>query len=430
MKTHAGAPVDDQRPRLDGGGLADAAVPATAGGQPITLDAAGRLTALRGVSLGYSGMGYLIEAAPPIPGVSQHFLMDASMRRVLKASADGAEVERYAYEGANRVAVLDRFGTVTESTLFDGVDHPIRLKRGGTTVFLELDLAGHVRRLRAPGGGDLGGYRYSAFGKQLEDTASASFTQPYRWKGRPRDVLGGVETYDMRARVWLPEVGVFSAIDELAYHDARSTLWGWPGQSPVRWSDPYGRGVTPRGPDFLGLLGDAAFQNAADLRDFAVADYNAGNYTSAYFHGGLAFDMALIGVAAKALPAIVDAVAMTEGGGRSCKTGARGSSGRGQATATGGGETKQTGSYTNTHASGKTYSGKGSRTRSQQSGRRQARANDDPHTATDWTPAENTREAFKQESRRLDGQGGVESPSNYNEVESPGKRFRIEDGEL
>ena len=45
------------------------------------------------------------------------------MRRVLKASADGAEVERYAYEGANRVAVIDRFGTVTESTLFDGVDH-------------------------------------------------------------------------------------------------------------------------------------------------------------------------------------------------------------------------------------------------------------------------------------------------------------------
>ena len=45
----------------------------------------------------------------------------------------------------------------------------------------------------------------------------------------------------MRARVWLPEVGVFSAIDELAYHDARSTLCGWPGQSPVRWADLDGR---------------------------------------------------------------------------------------------------------------------------------------------------------------------------------------------
>ena len=45
----------------------------------------------------------------------------------------------------------------------------------------------------------------------------------------------------MRARVWLPEVGVFSAIDELAFHSSRTTLWGWPGQSPVRWSDPSGR---------------------------------------------------------------------------------------------------------------------------------------------------------------------------------------------
>ncbi|MEZ4264615.1 MAG: hypothetical protein R3B36_36455 [Polyangiaceae bacterium] len=110
--------------------------------------------------------------------------------------------------------------------------------------------------------------------------------------------------------MWLPEVGVFSAIDEFAYHDARSTL-GWLAFS-VRWRDPYGRGVVPRGPDFLRLLGDAAFDNAADLRDFAVADYQAGNYTSV-LPRGLAFDMALIGVAAKALPAIDDAVAMAEG---------------------------------------------------------------------------------------------------------------------
>ena len=90
----------------------------------------------------------------------------------------------------------------------------------------------------------------------------------------------------------------------------------------------------------------------------------------------------------------------------------------------------QTGSYTNFHRSGKTYIGKGSRKRSQQSGRRQARVNDDPHVATDWTPARDTRDAFKQESRRLDGQGGVNSPSNYNKVESPGRRYRQEDGDL
>jgi hypothetical protein len=36
-------------------------------------------------------------------------------------------------------------------------------------------------------------------------------------------------------------LGVFLSIDEFAYHDARSTLWGWPGQNPYRWRDPTGR---------------------------------------------------------------------------------------------------------------------------------------------------------------------------------------------
>ncbi|MEZ4264603.1 MAG: RHS repeat-associated core domain-containing protein, partial [Polyangiaceae bacterium] len=165
--------------------------------------------------------------------------------------------------------------------------HPIRLKRGGTTVFLELDLAGNVRRLRAPGGGDLGGYGYSAFGKQLEDTASASFTQPYRWKGRPRDVLGGVETYDMRARVWLPEVGVFSAIDELAFHSSRTTLWGWPSQSPVRWADQDGRcGQYCVGAVIGGVLGGLYYAATAST-DQTWGEFAAGAAQAAAIGAGI-----------------------------------------------------------------------------------------------------------------------------------------------
>ncbi len=90
---------------------------------------------------------------------------------------------------------------------------------------------------------------------------------------------------------------------------------------------------------------------------------------------------------------------------------------------------KETGSYTNTHASGKKYHGKGDKARSQASGRREAAANNDPHVATDWTPAKNDREAFKQESRRIDADGGASSPTNYNRIESPGKKMRLEDGD-
>jgi RHS repeat-associated protein len=103
-----------------------------------------------------------------------------------------------------------------------------------------MDCAGNIRRLRAAGGADLGGYRYSAFGKTLEDTTTV--VQPHRWKGRwASDVAGGI--YDVRARQWSPNLGAFLSIDEFAFHDASSTLWGWPGQNPIVFADPDGRGT-------------------------------------------------------------------------------------------------------------------------------------------------------------------------------------------
>jgi hypothetical protein len=36
-------------------------------------------------------------------------------------------------------------------------------------------------------------------------------------------------------------MGGFLTIDQYAYHDPSSTLWGWPGQNAIRWSDPSGR---------------------------------------------------------------------------------------------------------------------------------------------------------------------------------------------
>ena len=89
----------------------------------------------------------------------------------------------------------------------------------------------------------------------------------------------------------------------------------------------------------------------------------------------------------------------------------------------------EVGSYTNTHESGRTYSGKGTRQRSQISGAREARVNNDPHIATDFTPAKNNREAFKDESRRIDAHGGPKSTNNYNRIESPGKKYRKQDGD-
>jgi RHS repeat-associated protein len=142
---------------------------------------------------------------------------------------------------SENLASVRRLASDAGFYLFDGIDHPLRIKVAATntTAYYELDLAGNVRGLRASGGASLGGYRYSAFGQTLEDTTSIN--QPLRWKARWfSNVAGG--TYDMRARQWSPELGVFLTVDEFDWHSRRTTLWGWPGQSPARYRDPSGRG--------------------------------------------------------------------------------------------------------------------------------------------------------------------------------------------
>jgi len=237
-------------------------------------------------------------AAPATPSPTRSTAARASRRPQTRVRAFRAQSVDYKYRArrvvrrrpSGKSASVRRLASDAGFYLFDGIDHPLRIKQGTTTAYYELDLAGNVRGLRASGGASLGDYRYSAFGQTLEDTTS--ITQPLRWKGRWfSPVAGG--TYDVRARQWSPELGIFLSVDEFGdlqdepegagapgsstvvvspgaispaihradialqrarrsgaptrsgfgYHDLHSTLWGWPGQSPILNSDPFGHGL-------------------------------------------------------------------------------------------------------------------------------------------------------------------------------------------
>jgi hypothetical protein len=75
-----------------------------------------------------------------------------------------------------------------------------------------------------------------------------------------------------------------------------------------------------------------------------------------------------------------------------------------------------------------TYDGKGDAARAKQSGARVEKETGDKHVSTDHKPSPNTRESFKDESRRLDSNGGAGSDKNHNKIESPGKKYRRQDG--
>ncbi len=93
------------------------------------------------------------------------------------------------------------------------------------------------------------------------------------------------------------------------------------------------------------------------------------------------------------------------------------------------------GSYTNTHKSGKKYHGKGGEKRAAKSANEKATKYDDPLDNTDWTPAKNDRQAFKDEYKRMQTDAnkqtpeGYKSSDNYNKRQSPGKKYLEEDGQ-
>jgi RHS repeat-associated protein len=269
-----------QRPRLDGAGNADSAVPSLFNSLPVTLDGGGRITAFNGDTFVYGQRNELRSVTEG--GSTELYGFDSFMRRIARYTSSTVN-ELYVYEGdenitepqlalaagqvvsnmpvstvrrnastlifsdqlapQNIVATLDASGGVVKSWLYDGVDHPLRVNLSGTIMYYEVDLAGSVRRLRDPLGNDLGGYRYTAFGQAYPADAATPtplIDQPLQWKARWFSPLAG-GIYDVRARQWSPALGAFLQVDLLEKQDKNSTLWGWPNQSPVRFRDPTGR---------------------------------------------------------------------------------------------------------------------------------------------------------------------------------------------
>ncbi len=248
--------LDDQRPLLAGGGNGDAAVPNTLNGQPVTLDGGGRVTSLNGVTFSYDYFNRVTGTKYTSGGntVTETYGYDSFLRRVQRLHTETSPASStstfYVFDGADMVATLAQGGTLQDAYLFDGVDHPLRLLRGASSYSYEVDLAGNVRRLRDNAGGDLGGYRYTAFGGQFApdtQTPAPVVVQPWTWKGRwfESAIAGGV--YEVRARWWNPAMAQFLSLDSYRYTRESATPWSWPLQNPVRWRDPTGHDVCVEG---------------------------------------------------------------------------------------------------------------------------------------------------------------------------------------
>ncbi|MGH7241968.1 MAG: RHS repeat-associated core domain-containing protein, partial [Phycisphaerales bacterium] len=83
---------------------------------------------------------------------------------------------------------------------------------------------------------------------------------------------------------------------------------------------------------------------------------------------------------------------------------------------------KPTGSYTNEHASGNSYSGKGSVDRMNKSARRIEKLHNDPVVSQEHAIAPDAKQAFIAEQKRIELNGGP-GGTTYNKINSPGKKL-------
>jgi hypothetical protein len=95
------------------------------------------------------------------------------------------------------------------------------------------------------------------------------------------------------ARKW----GHSSRLDDYAYHNPNSTLWGWGGQNPIRWRDPTGHDVigTPNSAWATGPL----FGASAYFWQEAQQAWSGGSYGEAAFASAVSAATGLAGAAAE-----------------------------------------------------------------------------------------------------------------------------------
>jgi len=357
------------------------------GGTSFSYDGRGNLTSDGSRTFTYDVENRLLTASAP---TAVTLTYDPTGR--LQTSTASSATTTFLYDDEALAAEYNSSGTVLRRYVsLPGADKPLVWYEGsGTSTprWLHADDQGSVMAYSTSTGAEGTIYGYGPYGEP--DATNGWSGGRYRYTGQI--MIPEAQLYYYKARVYDPKYGRFLQTDPVGYKDDND-LYAYVHNDPIDHADPSG---DMSDADWLDLAGDVV-QIGSDIA-------GAGEVVGTE---GLA-------AAGPAEATVAEGNAAGEGL---------------HATAAEMRASRETGSYTNTHESGRTYDGKGSRERSQVSGRRVEKATGDKHVATHWESAKSDREAFKNESKNLQNNGSAKSNNNYNKIDSPGTKYRQKDGD-
>lgn len=171
------------------------------------------------------------SASASTPHEVRQYAYDAMGRRLTR-SVDGV-VERFLYDGHDRIGILDGSGTLLERVTFGpGIDAPLSIHGTHGPRYLHADRLGSVVAI-SDGAGGLQQYRYDPFGGTVSAPLLAN---DFRYTAREYEAE---DLYYYRARYFDPQMGRFIGEDPIGLAGGLN-LYAYAEGNPILYNDPMG----------------------------------------------------------------------------------------------------------------------------------------------------------------------------------------------
>ena len=213
------------------------------GAQAVSSDETGAITGDGSATYRYDALGLLSEVRP-VAGGGRIYKRDALGRIVSEIDLASGGTTRFAWDGAQRVAVQRPDGALETTLAAEGLDQPVvTIFASGSRRYFHQDRQGSVYAQTDDYGAGQLFISYNAYGEpSLRDGSGRALHASGVWSnfgyhGLPHDF--GLGLVDMRARTYRPTLGRFLSPDPIGLL-GDANLFAFVNSGPLSWRDPWG----------------------------------------------------------------------------------------------------------------------------------------------------------------------------------------------